>query len=461
MKKCPYCSAQMNDDSLFCTECGKPIPQGNVCPHCGASVNDGDTFCQNCGKKIDGIQPSSPVESTLERCPHCNTPYNDGSVFCENCGKKIIDEPSNASIQQQPQPSTRNGNLVIRWDGAWVLIDYKIKMNVNGNNIGEYSFKEGFETSVPITSSDMTVVTKLSFYKTKVNLTLNPNENYTYELVYHRMSGWLGFILYDSQGNELRRDKLHWGMFLLSFLLPIVGIIYAICVWKKKPATAHSAIYASILGFIVSFIVSFNLPTLSKFAEVHNSPAIVATDTIAEVVDSIDIDEEISDVHSKAFIKKRMEEICKAIYSIDEEKVVEKYFSSDFRKLYNTITTLEKSGKGGDGLWYSGGFFDGSSEGVDSMSVGQIHSIDKDYATVDFISHNGTYKNPLQAILVLEDGNWYVDNICNRMSDMSEYIDSMMDNNDDDEIKSQEELARTNTAIGAFDVKGDDSDSIR
>ena len=42
MKKCPYCGAQVNDDSHFCTECGKPIPQGNVCPHCGASVNEGD-----------------------------------------------------------------------------------------------------------------------------------------------------------------------------------------------------------------------------------------------------------------------------------------------------------------------------------------------------------------------------------------------------------------------------------
>ena len=54
MKKCPNCGAQVNDDSLFCTECGKPISQGSVCPHCGASVNEGDAFCQNCGKSING-----------------------------------------------------------------------------------------------------------------------------------------------------------------------------------------------------------------------------------------------------------------------------------------------------------------------------------------------------------------------------------------------------------------------
>ena len=60
MKQCPNCGAQINDDSHFCTECGKPIPQGSICPHCGASVNDGDFFCQSCGKRINELQSESP-----------------------------------------------------------------------------------------------------------------------------------------------------------------------------------------------------------------------------------------------------------------------------------------------------------------------------------------------------------------------------------------------------------------
>lgn len=52
MKKCPNCSAQIADDSRFCTECGKEIAQGTVCPHCGADISEGDSFCQNCGKKL-------------------------------------------------------------------------------------------------------------------------------------------------------------------------------------------------------------------------------------------------------------------------------------------------------------------------------------------------------------------------------------------------------------------------
>ncbi len=53
MKKCPYCGTKLNDDSLFCTECGKKFPNDYFCPYCGASVNDGDVFCPNCGQPLD------------------------------------------------------------------------------------------------------------------------------------------------------------------------------------------------------------------------------------------------------------------------------------------------------------------------------------------------------------------------------------------------------------------------
>ena len=52
MKQCIHCDAQIADDSRFCTECGKEIPQGTVCYHCGASVNENDSFCPNCGKNL-------------------------------------------------------------------------------------------------------------------------------------------------------------------------------------------------------------------------------------------------------------------------------------------------------------------------------------------------------------------------------------------------------------------------
>lgn len=91
MKKCPYCSAQMNDDSLFCTECGRPIPQGNVCPYCGASVNESDVFCQSCGKRVDEKPSMDVSDTTQKKCPYCGASVNDGDVFCENCGRNLAD----------------------------------------------------------------------------------------------------------------------------------------------------------------------------------------------------------------------------------------------------------------------------------------------------------------------------------------------------------------------------------
>ena len=66
MKQCPYCNAQMTDDSKFCGECGKEYPRGNVCPHCGAKVYDGDVYCENCGRNLtDGSYANTNIISDI------------------------------------------------------------------------------------------------------------------------------------------------------------------------------------------------------------------------------------------------------------------------------------------------------------------------------------------------------------------------------------------------------------
>lgn len=89
MKKCPFCGAELNDESLYCTECGKELPKGIECPHCGASVNEGDVFCTECGKRIDEVPQATSSEPQKPKCPHCGALINKGDVFCMECGKKI------------------------------------------------------------------------------------------------------------------------------------------------------------------------------------------------------------------------------------------------------------------------------------------------------------------------------------------------------------------------------------
>ena len=89
MKKCTFCGAELNDDNIFCTECGKKLPKGIECPHCGASVNEGDVFCTECGKRIDEVPQATSSEPTKPKCPHCGALINEGDIFCMECGKKI------------------------------------------------------------------------------------------------------------------------------------------------------------------------------------------------------------------------------------------------------------------------------------------------------------------------------------------------------------------------------------
>ena len=112
MKKCPNCGAQIDDNSLFCAECGKQIPQGNVCSNCGALVNDGDTFCQNCGSKVergDGQQTSSVTAPEQKHCPHCGAIVSIDSLFCESCGKNVSDGNSTPNTNFPPQTPNATG----------------------------------------------------------------------------------------------------------------------------------------------------------------------------------------------------------------------------------------------------------------------------------------------------------------------------------------------------------------
>ena len=61
MKNCKCCGAPLDDDSQFCTNCGKKVEtQEKMCPQCGAEIEDNAAFCSKCGMKLDAqIQPST------------------------------------------------------------------------------------------------------------------------------------------------------------------------------------------------------------------------------------------------------------------------------------------------------------------------------------------------------------------------------------------------------------------
>ena len=53
---CKECGAKLDDDAVFCMNCGVKIldtQNKKICPNCGAAIVDDAFFCMKCGTKLD------------------------------------------------------------------------------------------------------------------------------------------------------------------------------------------------------------------------------------------------------------------------------------------------------------------------------------------------------------------------------------------------------------------------
>jgi hypothetical protein len=57
MKNCPYCNAEIEDNSLFCGICGKKLPANQFCVKCGNKRNGLEKYCPKCGTPYDSSEP--------------------------------------------------------------------------------------------------------------------------------------------------------------------------------------------------------------------------------------------------------------------------------------------------------------------------------------------------------------------------------------------------------------------
>lgn len=98
MRTCINCGAHLDDDALFCTECGTKVEaQGKMCPNCGAKVDDDSVFCSECGTKIEVAVASSVNEQQ---------PQEQMNIL--QVDQSVEEFKDNNSIESQPLPSEEN-----------------------------------------------------------------------------------------------------------------------------------------------------------------------------------------------------------------------------------------------------------------------------------------------------------------------------------------------------------------
>lgn len=142
--KCPKCGNEVQDDAVFCDQCGTRLPEKTAstpeqpsvapaatpepavpaaapaqtaaevtCPACGARNLPGEAFCQDCGAKLAAPTPvaaapetasSAPVAAGV--CPDCGASTAPDEEFCFACGADLASARARVSSQQgTPMPA--------------------------------------------------------------------------------------------------------------------------------------------------------------------------------------------------------------------------------------------------------------------------------------------------------------------------------------------------------------------
>ena len=51
-RSCSDCGPRPEPDAVFCSSCGRPLPNRSACDQCGAALQPDSRFCKACGRQV-------------------------------------------------------------------------------------------------------------------------------------------------------------------------------------------------------------------------------------------------------------------------------------------------------------------------------------------------------------------------------------------------------------------------
>jgi len=116
VKKCTQCEALIEDDAVFCGECGArqdiaspaapevAAPAGK-CRTCNAEIAPGSAFCPECGAKQESPEPDAASAAKVV-CASCGASLSAEAAFCPECGAKHTPAQTGSGRITTPRIST-------------------------------------------------------------------------------------------------------------------------------------------------------------------------------------------------------------------------------------------------------------------------------------------------------------------------------------------------------------------
>lgn len=121
---CPNCNNEIEEGSVFCSECGSKIVKKEevvFCGECGKKLTKGSSFCTECGAKVGTEQKvvkESKKTSTKKKidefkCSKCGIELTKDSSFCTECGTKVESDTSKTVSKKKKEKNTHTATLTV------------------------------------------------------------------------------------------------------------------------------------------------------------------------------------------------------------------------------------------------------------------------------------------------------------------------------------------------------------